>query len=81
MISQIIGKSQVIRIIKSQIGSLAKTDENILICGETGVGKDLVAQRLYLQSNRVGKPFVKLNCAGIAESIAAPRIFFIHHPK
>jgi DNA-binding NtrC family response regulator len=70
MVSQIIGKSQAIRKIKSQIGSLAKTEENILICGETGVGKDLVAQRLYLQSNRLGKPFVKLNCAGIAESIS-----------
>ena len=71
---QIIGKSQAIRKIKSQIDSLAKTEENILICGETGVGKDLVAQRLYLQSNRVGKPFVKLNCAGIAESISGIRI-------
>jgi len=70
MVSQIIGKSQAIRKIKSQIDSLAKTEESILICGETGVGKDLVAQRLYLQSNRVGKPFVKLNCAGIAESIS-----------
>jgi two-component system, NtrC family, response regulator AtoC len=70
MVSQIIGKSQAIRKIKSQINSVAKTEENILICGETGVGKDLVAQRLYLQSNRVGKPFVKLNCAGIAGSIS-----------
>ena len=74
MVSQIIGKSQAIRKIKSQIDSVAKTEENILICGDTGVGKDLVAQRLYLQSNRVGKPFVKLNCAGIAESISGIRI-------
>jgi DNA-binding NtrC family response regulator len=74
MVSQKIGKSQAIRKIKSQIDSVAKTEENILICGETGVGKDLVAQRLYLQSNRVGKPFVKLNCAGIAESISGIRI-------
>ena len=74
MVSQIIGKSQAIRKIKSQIDSLAKTEENILICGETGVGKDLVAQSLYHQSNRLEMPFVKLNCAGIAESISGIRI-------
>ena len=74
MVSQIIGKSQAIMKIKRQIDSVAKTEENILICGETGVGKDLVTQRLYLQSNRVGKPFLKLNCAGMAESISGIRI-------
>jgi len=70
MFSPIIGKSQAIRKIRSQINTLAKVEDNILICGETGVGKDLVAQSLYHQSNRLGMPFVKLNCAGIAESIS-----------
>ena len=70
MFPPIIGKSRVIRKIKRQIGKFAKTGANILICGETGVGKDLVAQSLYHQSNRVGKPFVKLNCAGLAYSLS-----------
>ena len=69
MVPPIIGESPVIQNIKNIIGKVAKTGENILICGETGVGKDLVAQSLYHQSNRVGKPFVKLNCAGLTESL------------
>jgi two-component system response regulator AtoC len=70
MVPPIIGDSPVIQNIKNIIGKVAKTGENILICGETGVGKDLVAQSLYHQSNRVGKPFVKLNCACLTESFS-----------
>ena len=70
MVPPIIGESQGIQHIKNIIGNIAKTEENILICGETGVGKDLVAQNLYQLSNRVGKPFVKLNCAGLTESLS-----------
>jgi len=69
MVSPIIGKSQAIRNIKTLISRVAPTGENILICGETGVGKDLVAQSLYHQSIRVGKPFVKVDCAGLTESL------------
>jgi len=69
MVPPIIGKSQAIRNIKTLISRVAPTGENILICGETGVGKDLVAQSLYHQSRRVGKPFAKLNCAGLTESL------------
>ena len=69
MVPPIIGESRKIRNIKTLIGKVAKTGENVLICGETGVGKDLVAQNLYHQSNRVGKPFAKLNCAGLTESL------------
>ena len=70
MFPPIIGESRAIRKIRGQIGKLAKTEENILICGETGVGKDLVVQSLYHQSNRVEMPFVKINCAGITESMS-----------
>jgi DNA-binding NtrC family response regulator len=69
MIPPIIGKSQAIRNIKTLISRVAPTGENILICGRTGVGKDLVAQSLYHQSKRVGKPFVKVNCAGLTDSL------------
>jgi DNA-binding NtrC family response regulator len=70
MVPPIIGESLCIKNIRALIGIVAKTGENILICGETGVGKDLIAQNLYHQSNRVGKPFVKLNCAGLTESLS-----------
>ena len=69
MVPPIIGESREIRNIKTLIGKVAKTGEKVLICGETGVGKDLVAQNLYHQSNRVGKPFAKLSCAGQTESL------------
>jgi two-component system response regulator AtoC len=69
MVPPIIGKSQAIRNIKTLISRVAPTGENILICGETGVGKDLVAQNLYNQSRRVGKPFVKIDCGGLTESL------------
>ena len=69
MVPPIIGESLNIQNIKMLIGKVAKTGENILICGETGVGKDLVVQNLYHQSNRVGRPFAKINCAGLTESL------------
>jgi len=69
MVPPIVGESRAIRNIKTLISRVAPTGENILICGETGVGKDLVAQSLYHQSSRVGKPFVKVNRAGLTESL------------
>ena len=69
MVSPIIGKSMAIGNIKKLISRVAPTGENIMIFGETGVGKDLVAQSLYHQSRRKGKPFVKINCAGLTESL------------
>lgn len=69
MVPPIIGESLNIQNIKKLIGKIANTGENILICGETGVGKDLVVQNLYHQSNRLGKPFVKLNLTGLSKSL------------
>jgi DNA-binding NtrC family response regulator len=69
MVPPIIGKSRAIRNINTLISRVAPTGENILIHGETGVGKDLVAQSLYHQSKRVGKPFVKVSCAGLTDSL------------
>ena len=69
MVPPIIGESLVIRNLKTLISKVAPSGENILLCGETGVGKDHVAQSLYHQSNRAGKPFAKLNCVGLTESL------------
>jgi transcriptional regulator with GAF, ATPase, and Fis domain len=56
MVPPIIGKSQAIRNIKTLISRVAPTGENILICGETGAGKDLVAQNLYRKRPCCSKP-------------------------
>ena len=75
MVPSIIGTSQHIENIKKLIHQIAKTEENALIIGEMGVGKDLVAQNLYLRSKRVGKPFVKINCALVAGTDLDNEIF------
>ena len=52
-----------------------KTEENVLVLGERGVGKDLIAQKLCLRSKRVGKPFVKIYCALVAGTSLENEIF------
>jgi DNA-binding NtrC family response regulator len=71
----IIGVSQHIENIKILINRIAKTEENVLVLGEKGVGKDLVVQNLYHRSKRVGKPFVKINCALVAGTSLGSEIF------
>jgi len=71
----IIGVSQYIENIKILINQIAKTEENVLVLGEKGVGKDLVVQNLYHRSKRVGKPFVKINCALVAGTSLESEIF------
>ncbi|HSQ85338.1 MAG TPA: sigma 54-interacting transcriptional regulator, partial [Desulfobacterales bacterium] len=78
MIPPIVGESLAIQNIKTLISKVAPTGENILICGETGVGKDLVAQSLYHKSKREGKPFVKVNCAGLTQSLLEIEIPCFH---
>jgi DNA-binding NtrC family response regulator len=71
----IIGVSQHIENIKILINQIAKTEENVLVLGGKGVGKDLVVQNLYHRSKRVGKPFVKINCALVAGTSLENEIF------
>jgi DNA-binding NtrC family response regulator len=75
MVPSIIGISQHIENIKKLIHQIAKTEENVLVFGERGVGKDLITQNLYLRSKRVGKPFVKINCARVAGTTMDNEIF------
>ncbi len=73
--SQIIGKSPQIVKIRELINQVASTNLNVLICGESGVGKELVAQELYLRSPRANKPFVKINCAAIPRELLESELF------
>ena len=75
MAPSIVGASQHIENIKKLIQQIAETEENVLISGERGVGKDLVAKNLYLRSKRVGKPFVKVNCALVAGTALENELF------
>ncbi|UCD63769.1 MAG: sigma-54-dependent Fis family transcriptional regulator [Candidatus Zixiibacteriota bacterium] len=73
--SRIIGKSKAIRRLIRTIDQAAPADATVLINGENGTGKELVATRLYLQGRRRDKPFVKVNCPGIPETLFESELF------
>ena len=75
MEQMLIGVSQNIQRIKALIDQIADTGLNTIIYGDTGVGKELIVQCLYQKSNRVGKPFVKVNCAALPDTLLESEMF------
>jgi len=75
MESQIIGVSENLQQVRELIKHVADTGLNTVISGETGVGKELVAQCLYQNSSRVGKPFVKVNCAALPDTLLESELY------
>ncbi|MEW9616234.1 sigma-54 dependent transcriptional regulator [Shinella sp. S4-D37] len=71
----IIGDSPAIRDLRSRVETLADVDIDVLVIGETGTGKELVAQALHRLSRRTGAPFVAINCGALPESIFESEIF------
>lgn len=71
----IIGHSKEIMRIKELISHVADTGLNILISGETGVGKEVVAQNLFKLSPRSSKPFVKINCAALPDGLLESELY------
>ncbi len=62
---QIIGNSPALEFVLSEVERVAPTDSTVLILGETGTGKELIAHAIHNLSARCGRPFVKLNCSAI----------------
>ncbi len=71
----IIGKSQPIKQLKNLIRQVADTGLNVLVCGESGVGKEVVARSLHRQSARSSKPFIKVNCAALPSELLESELF------
>ena len=71
----IIGRSAAIQAICSLAERVAEGDAKVLITGESGVGKDLVAQLIHSQSRRARQPFVAVNCAGVPETLLESQLF------
>jgi Nif-specific regulatory protein len=73
--SEIIGRSKVIRAVTEEIGRAAATNATVLIRGESGVGKELVARAIHSNSPRRDNVFVCLNCAALSETLLASELF------
>jgi transcriptional regulator with PAS, ATPase and Fis domain len=75
MTVKLIGISENIQRIKEVINQVAGTGLNVVVCGETGVGKEVVVESLCLKSNRCNKPFVKVNCAALPDNLLESEMF------
>ncbi|MFH2132268.1 MAG: nitric oxide reductase transcriptional regulator NorR [bacterium] len=73
--NEIIGQSALISHLKREINLVARSDFTVLVTGETGVGKELVARGIHAASNRRDKPVLYLNCAALPENLADSELF------
>lgn len=72
---EIIGKSQALQRLLSQIEAVAPTPVSVLIAGESGVGKEMIARAIHTKSTRSNKPLVKVNCASIPKDLFESEFF------
>lgn len=72
---QIIGNSSALEAVLAQVERVASTDSTVLVRGETGTGKELIARAIHNISSRCGLPFVKLNCAAIPFDLLESELF------
>ena len=73
--SHIIGKSQGLTEVLNTVARIARTNASVLITGESGTGKDLIAEAIHINSQRVKQPFVKVNLGGISQSLFESEMF------
>jgi formate hydrogenlyase transcriptional activator len=75
MFEEIVGSSEPLRRVLSQVAKVAPTDSTVLILGETGTGKELIARAIHKRSNRSGRAFIRVNCGAIPPSLIASELF------
>jgi transcriptional regulator with GAF, ATPase, and Fis domain len=75
MFEEIVGASPPLRAVLSHVSKVAPTDSTVLIAGETGTGKELIARALHKRSPRSARAFVAVNCAAIPSSLIASELF------
>src|SRR6266576_1754253 len=75
MFEEIIGSSPALQRVLAQVAKVATTDSTVLILGETGTGKELVARAIHRRSRRASRAFIRVNCAAIPTSLIASELF------
>jgi formate hydrogenlyase transcriptional activator len=75
MFEEIVGSSKAIRSVLTQVAKVAPSDSTVLILGETGTGKELIARAIHRRSNRSSRAFIRVNCAAIPASLMASELF------
>lgn len=71
----IVGRSEAMREIFSTVTRVAPTRATVLLCGESGVGKDMIARAIHHHSPRADRPFVKINCTALPENLMESELF------
>ena len=72
---EIVGASPALHAVLSQVSKVAPTNSTVLIAGETGTGKELIARAIHKRSQRAARAFVSLNCAAIPQSLITSELF------
>jgi formate hydrogenlyase transcriptional activator len=75
MFEEIVGSSEALRKVLSQVSKVALSDSTVLILGQTGTGKELIARAIHKRSNRAGRSFIGVNCGAIPTSLIASELF------
>jgi transcriptional regulator with PAS, ATPase and Fis domain len=75
MFEEIVGTSPALQAVLARVSKVAPTDSTVLITGETGTGKELIARAIHNRSNRSAGPFIKVNCASIPQPLIASELF------
>jgi PAS domain S-box-containing protein len=75
MFEEIVGSSKTLKKVLEDVVKVAPTDSTVMITGETGTGKELVARAIHKRSRRAARAFVRVNCAAIAPSLIASELF------
>jgi formate hydrogenlyase transcriptional activator len=75
MFEDIVGSSEALRKVLRQVAKVATSDSTVLILGETGTGKELIARAIHKRSNRAERAFIGVNCAAIPPSLIASELF------
>jgi PAS domain S-box-containing protein len=75
MFEEIVGSAAALKTVLSSIVKVAPTDSTVLITGETGTGKELIARAIHRRSQRAGQAFLSVNCAAIPSSLIASELF------